>query len=89
MRILSLMAIISGLVLFGDLALAQPAGQPQGGKAKLPSDTPAEFKVTNEGFDYTKRDVMIPMRDGVKLHTVIIVPKGCEARSDSAHANSL
>ena len=29
-----------------------------------------------DGFDYVKRDVMIPMRDGVKLHTVVIVPKG-------------
>ena len=27
-------------------------------------------------YDYVKRDVMIPMRDGVKLHTVIVVPKG-------------
>src|SRR6266550_2349394 len=42
----------------------------------LPPETPQEFKPTNDGFEYTRRDVMIPMRDGVKLHTVIIVPKG-------------
>ncbi|MEK6399116.1 MAG: CocE/NonD family hydrolase, partial [Terriglobus sp.] len=30
------------------------------------------------GWDYTKRDVMIPMRDGVKLHTVILIPKGAK-----------
>jgi uncharacterized protein len=41
----------------------------------LPSETPIELKPTNDGFEYTRRDVMIPMRDGVKLHTVIIVPK--------------
>jgi len=41
----------------------------------LPSETPKDFKPTNDGFEYTRRDVMIPMRDGVKLHTVIIVPK--------------
>src|SRR5438874_622412 len=41
----------------------------------LPPETPQEFKPTNESFEYTRRDVMIPMRDGVKLHTVIIVPK--------------
>src|SRR6185369_123864 len=41
----------------------------------LPSETPQEFKPTNNGFEYDRRDVMIPMRDGVKLHTVIIVPK--------------
>jgi putative CocE/NonD family hydrolase len=42
----------------------------------LPSETPRAFKPTNDGFDYTRRAEMIPMRDGVKLHTVIIVPKG-------------
>ncbi|HXT16045.1 MAG TPA: CocE/NonD family hydrolase [Gemmatimonadaceae bacterium] len=42
----------------------------------LPSETPATVKATNAGFDYERRDVMIPMRDGVKLHTVILVPKG-------------
>jgi putative CocE/NonD family hydrolase len=43
---------------------------------KLPSEIPARFEPTNEGFEYERRDVMIPMRDGVKLHTVILVPKG-------------
>ncbi|HTG94151.1 MAG TPA: CocE/NonD family hydrolase [Pyrinomonadaceae bacterium] len=41
-----------------------------------PSETPRKFEPTNQGFNYIKRDVMIPMRDGVKLHTVILIPKG-------------
>ncbi len=41
----------------------------------LPSEMPATFVPTNEGFDYVRREVKIPMRDGVKLHTVILVPK--------------
>src|SRR5262245_15327176 len=41
----------------------------------LPSETPQQFKPTNHSFEYERRDVMIAMRDGVKLHTVIIVPK--------------
>jgi len=45
----------------------------------LPSETPATFASTTTGFDYEKRDVMIPMRDGVKLHTVILVPTGAHA----------
>src|SRR5262245_66012025 len=44
----------------------------------LPSETPQKFESTNDGFDYTRRDVMIPMRDGVKLHTVILVPKSAK-----------
>jgi putative CocE/NonD family hydrolase len=39
-------------------------------------DIPKEFKVVTDADDYVKRDVMIPMRDGVKLHTVIVIPKG-------------
>ena len=45
---------------------------------ELPSETPAKFTPTDEGFDYTRREVMIPMRDGVKLYTVILVPKGAK-----------
>ena len=40
------------------------------------SETPSKFEPTNYGFNYERRTVMIPMRDGVKLHTVILVPKG-------------
>ena len=42
----------------------------------LPSERPATVVPTNDGFDHVRRDVMIPMRDGVKLHTVILVPNG-------------
>ncbi|HJY29521.1 MAG TPA: CocE/NonD family hydrolase [Pyrinomonadaceae bacterium] len=40
------------------------------------SETPSKFEPTNDGFNYVRRTVEIPMRDGVKLHTVILVPKG-------------
>jgi hypothetical protein len=39
-------------------------------------DIPAQFKAIMPAADYDRREVMIPMRDGVKLFTVIIVPKG-------------
>ena len=43
-----------------------------------PSETPKDFKPITDSFDYTRREVMIPMRDGVRLFTVILVPKGAE-----------
>src|SRR5262245_40461479 len=43
------------------------------------SETPSKFEPTNYGFNYERRTVMIPMRDGVKLHTVILVPKGAHS----------
>ena len=61
------------LAIFGILpsSVAQQA-------ASLPSETPAVLAPATDSFDYVKRDVMIPMRDGVKLHTVIVVPKGAK-----------
>src|SRR5262249_48349841 len=44
----------------------------------LPSEIPEKFEPTNDAFDHVRRDVMIPMRDGVKLHTMILVPKGAK-----------
>jgi len=44
--------------------------------ANNPSETPAKFVQPTYGMDYERREVMIPMRDRVKLHTVILVPKG-------------
>lgn len=41
----------------------------------LPSEMPASFTPAVDSFDYVKRAVMIPMRDGVKLHTVIVLPR--------------
>src|SRR6267142_3502604 len=42
----------------------------------LTPDIPARFETPTASYDYVKRVVMIPMRDGVKLHTVIVIPKG-------------
>jgi putative CocE/NonD family hydrolase len=42
----------------------------------LPSESPAQFTERVESFDYVKREVLIPMRDGVKLQTVILIPRG-------------
>jgi putative CocE/NonD family hydrolase len=54
------------------VTLAQEAAPPAAGG----SDIPAEFKAPTEAFDFETRHVDIPMRDGIKLHTVIVVPKG-------------
>jgi uncharacterized protein len=43
-----------------------------------PSETPEKFVAPTYGADFAIRDVMIPMRDGVKLHTVILIPVGAK-----------
>src|SRR5437899_8410412 len=73
-------ALILLAPLFGALSLVQPsAAQAPTHYPDFPSETPANFEPATNTFDYIKRDVMIPMRDGVKLHTVIIVPKGAKS----------
>ena len=42
------------------------------------SDIPKVFTNPTANRDYIKREAMIPMRDGVKLYTVIVVPKGAK-----------
>jgi putative CocE/NonD family hydrolase len=44
----------------------------------LPAEIPAKFTPNTESFDFVKREVMIPMRDGVKLKTFILIPKGAK-----------
>jgi hypothetical protein len=41
-------------------------------------DIPPSFTHPRADYDYTKRVVMIPMRDGVKLSTVIAIPNGAK-----------
>jgi putative CocE/NonD family hydrolase len=72
LRTLTLMSV---LFLFVGLPASPAVGQ---NSTTLPTETPARLQTTNDGFDHIRREVMIPMRDGVKLHTVILVPKGAQ-----------
>src|SRR5262245_13064009 len=69
--------ILAGLLaaISPELLAQTPAPTP---KSALPSEMPAKFTRATDAFDYDRRAVMIPMRDGVKLHTVILVPKGAK-----------
>src|SRR6478736_1054959 len=69
-------------------ALAQQSSRPPSAASSTSApgshsaDFPAGGDITGSaraalsGADYIRREVMIPMRDGVKLYTSIIVPKG-------------
>src|SRR5881296_4480221 len=76
-RKLVLLAPALGALIFVHPLTAQTPQRPVT-YPTLPSETPARFEAVTDSFDYARRDVMIPMRDGVKLHTVILVPKGAK-----------
>ena len=74
MTIRTLFAAATALsVAFSSPALTQNAPV----KLLVPGgDIPAKFTPPTDQRDYILREAMIPMRDGVKLHTVIVIPKG-------------
>ena len=64
-------------VLFAVLLGVAPGALAQ--QQKLPADDlPADFKAPVQESDFVKRVAMIPMRDGTKLYTVIVVAKGAK-----------
>jgi hypothetical protein len=65
----------AGLVLAAAGCLLM-TGSPATAADRLPSEIPAAFVPRTDSFDYVKREVMIPMRDGVKLQTLILIPRG-------------
>ncbi len=69
--------VLLGALLLAGAAYAQTA-QPPAKYPDFPSETPAELKPAVDSFEYVRREVMIPMRDGVRLHTVILVPDGAK-----------
>jgi putative CocE/NonD family hydrolase len=74
----TLIALLVVLSLQSLAAQKRAAQKPTAPKPSLPSETPAKFEPTHDAYDHVRREVMIPMRDGVKLHTVILVPNGAK-----------
>jgi putative CocE/NonD family hydrolase len=73
--------MVVSAIFIGGLASIPPAeaqAQETSASRGLQSETPAQLRPVTDSFEYERRDVMIAMRDGVKLHTVIVVPKGAK-----------
>ena len=73
LRILALRAACAAAAL--SLTLPSPAAA-AGKTDPMTPDIPAKFAPPTTANDYVKRVEMVPMRDGVKLYTVIVMPKG-------------
>jgi putative CocE/NonD family hydrolase len=101
-RRVSIVVLLASLLL--TLLLAKPAAAqapaPPALYPNYPSETPAKLVPATDSFAYIRREVMIPMRDAVKLHTVILIPKSAkgapilltrtpyDANELTGHANS-
>jgi putative CocE/NonD family hydrolase len=69
-------------MLLASFAQAQTAPAAPASTATLypnyPSETPAEFQPVTDSFNYIKRTVMVPMRDGTRLNTIVIIPRNAK-----------
>ncbi|MFC0168437.1 CocE/NonD family hydrolase [Pseudoduganella danionis] len=63
-------AVITASTVLASAARAQTA--------PMAPDVPASFEMRMPAADYVRREVMIPMRDGVRLHTVLLIPKAAQ-----------
>ena len=57
-------------------AITQAQQSPAPQYPNYPSEMPDHLQPATSSFDYARREAMIPMRDGIRLHTVILVPRG-------------
>jgi uncharacterized protein len=62
--------------LFSLATLIAAASSASAQTPPIAPDIPASYAAPTTANDFVKREVMIPMRDGVKLYTVIVVPRG-------------
>src|SRR5258708_12442023 len=72
-------AVFAAVIISGLIGAQASGGQSQSTYTGLPSEMPARIEPVTSSFDYVRREMMIPMRDGVRLHTVILVPKGAKS----------
>jgi len=61
------------------LSLALVGNGADGPKESIASDTRESFTPKTDDFDFIRREAMVPMRDGVKLKTIVLVPKDAQA----------
>jgi putative CocE/NonD family hydrolase len=66
-----LLTALAAFAIFALIAAPAAAQTPP-----MTPDIPAKFEAPTARNDWIKRTVMIPMRDGVKLYTVIVMKKG-------------
>ena len=75
---------IAAAIVLSSFAQAQTAPAPAQAPTSAttypnyPSETPEQFTPVTSSFNYIKRTVMVPMRDGTKLNTIVIVPKNAK-----------
>lgn len=70
------LASFACFIAFPQAFAAEPSG-PLAPKGQ--GDIPAKFEARTDAFDHTRMEVMVPMRDGVKLFTLVLLPKNATA----------
>jgi len=70
--------VVALSILFLGSTPAFPAPAVSSDMVQTGTDIAAKWQAPRPGFDYDKRALLIPMRDGIKLLTILYVPKGAK-----------
>jgi putative CocE/NonD family hydrolase len=70
--------LVTAIAMFGVAAASSLGPSSAEPTPPLAPDIPAKFTPPKQPADFERREVMIAMRDGVKLFTVIMVPNGAK-----------
>ena len=68
--------ILAGCLIASSVFTVVAADPDQPAIPVAEGDIPTKFEPVTTLYDFNKREAMIPMRDGAKLFTVIVIPKG-------------
>ena len=79
-------AAVASILVFSALTSFGQSAPPV---SPMTPDMPPKFTAPRTGYDYVKRVEMMPMRDGVKLYTVIVDPQRRDACPHPAHPHAL
>ena len=74
MRLAPRLLVFAAALAAAPAAFAQAAATPPA----MAPDIPSQFTPPRGNDNYTVREAMIPMRDGVKLYTVMAIPRGAK-----------
>ena len=77
--------LTAGFLLSDTAALAQTPPR----VTPMTPDVIDKYEQTLPSADFIRREAMVPMRDGVKLYTVVVMKKGTTQRPDPAVAHAL
>ena len=77
--------VATGLLVSASVGVAEESPR----VTPMTPDVVDKYEQTLPSADFIRREAMVPMRDGIKLYTVVVMKKGTDQGPDPAVAHAL